>query len=372
MIALIIHRFGKEIVGGAEQYAYELAKIISSKKEIEIITTTAIDHTTWDNYYKPGVYKEEFLIRRFHIDIKRSPYWQKLHSLSLTKNPKSLPVSFCEEWIKHQGPYSSSLLNFLKNSNYEKYIFVTYLYPTTYFGIDVVKDAYLLSTYHDEPPFYFPIFKKYSNYKHLFLTNKEKELALKHIKPKNYEIIGFGIKEKHPTIHHPPSTIQHQNYFLYAGRIEPSKGINQLVSFYTRFYKKHKIPLYIIGKGDLNLIKQKGIIYKGFVSEEEKLYLMKNAIAFIHPSPNESLGIVLLESFSLATPALVTAKSNVLQEHLKLSKGGKSYKNYQEFENGLLDIMKKRSIYSQNAYNYFKNHYDYQIFKEKIWKIFHV
>ncbi|BCD60700.1 MULTISPECIES: glycosyltransferase family 4 protein [unclassified Nitratiruptor] len=364
MIALIIHRFDKDIVGGAEQYAYELAKIIALQKEIEIITTTAVDHTTWENFYEPGVYEDDFIIRRFQVDIQRSLYWERLHSLALTKNPSTLPVSFCEEWIKRQGPYSSSLLNFLKKSHYEKYIFVTYLYPTTYFGIDLVENAYLLSTYHDEVPFYFPIFKKYARYKHLFLTSEEKSLAIEHIKPTSYEILGFGIKEKCL-----PLSSQ-EKYFLYAGRIEPSKGIDVLAKFYERFYKKHKIPLYVIGKGDESLIKKRGIVYKGFVTEEEKLNYMKNAIAFIHPSPHESLGIVLLESFSQSTPALVTSKSRVLTDHITLSKGGKSYTNYEEFEKNLLEIKKNRSFYANNAYRYFKKNYDYEIFKNKILHIF--
>ena len=364
MIALVIHRFGKEIVGGAEQYAYELAKIISQSQELEIITTTAQDHNTWDDHYKPGVEKDEFTIRRFPVDIKRSAYWQKLHSLAITKDPTTLSVSFCEEWIKHQGPYSTSLLNFLKNSNYEKYIFITYLYPTTYFGIDLVKNAYILPTYHNELPFYFPIFKKYAPYKHLFLTNEEKELALKHINPKTYEVLGFGIKD--PSSSNLPKD---PNYFLYAGRIEPSKGIEELTDFFSKFYKKHKIPLYIIGKGDLNLIKKEGIIYKGFVTQKEKKELMSNAIALIHPSAMESLAIVLLESFAHFTPALVTTKSKVLADHINTSKGGLTYSNYKEFEENLLKITKNRNLYAKSAYNYFKNNYEYNIFKNRIFNM---
>ena len=365
MIALVIHRFGKDIVGGAEQYAYKLAQILSEKKDIEIITTTAIDHNTWQNHYEPGLYYEEFPIRRFSVDITKSPYWQKLHDLAISKDPSTLSISFCEEWIKHQGPYSSSMLDFLRNSSYEKYIFVTYLYPTTYFGVDLVQNAYIIPTYHDEPPFYFPIFQKYRSLKHLFLTSAEKDLALRHIAPKEYDILGFGIEEKHIETSSPK-----ERYFLYAGRIEPSKGVAELADYYARFYQKHKIPLYIIGQGDTTIIQKDGIIYKGFVSEEEKLSLMKNATAFIHPSPNESLGIVLIESFSLSTPALVTAKSQVLHDHISHSKGGKTYKDYDEFEQGLLEIMDNRPKYAVNAYNYFKRYFDYWHYKEKIWKIF--
>jgi glycosyltransferase involved in cell wall biosynthesis len=73
----------------------------------------------------------------------------------------------------------------------------------------------------------------------------------------------------------------------------------------------------------------------GFVSEQEKHEAMAGAVAFIHPSVNESLGIVLLESWLARTPALVHAKGVVLRDQCTGPAAGLWFKNYPEFEAAL-------------------------------------
>jgi glycosyltransferase involved in cell wall biosynthesis len=66
---------------------------------------------------------------------------------------------------------------------------------------------------------------------------------------------------------------------------------------------------------------------------------MAGALAFCHPSSNESLGIVALESWLAGTPALVNAGSVVLVDHCRRSRGGLWFGNYPEFEEALLRLM---------------------------------
>src|SRR5205807_1481062 len=75
-----------------------------------------------------------------------------------------LPLSVQEEWIRRQGPYCTELLKFLQReqNNYSRFLFFTYLYPTTYFGsYEVPSDRrILIPTLHDEPPAYLPAFRE--------------------------------------------------------------------------------------------------------------------------------------------------------------------------------------------------------------------
>ena len=68
----------------------------------------------------------------------------------------------------------------------------------------------------------------------------------------------------------------------------------------------------------------------GRVSEDEKIALLRQALALIHPSPFESLALVLLEAFWCATPALVYGRNDVLVQHCRASNGGLWYRDYAE------------------------------------------
>ena len=63
---------------------------------------------------------------------------------------------------------------------------------------------------------------------------------------------------------------------------------------------------------------------------------MAGAVAFVHPSVNESFGIVLLEAWLAQTPGLVHAKSAVLRWQCVESNGGLWFRHYPDFEEALL------------------------------------
>ena len=55
-IAFVPARFGGEVGGGAEIVLAQLAKGLSHRGwPVEILTTTAVDHYTWEDTYPPGV-----------------------------------------------------------------------------------------------------------------------------------------------------------------------------------------------------------------------------------------------------------------------------------------------------------------------------
>ncbi len=400
-IAIVVQRAGEDIVGGSEGYALSMAKILSESFTVDVISTTAKDHVTWKNAYPVGLSRISDTLRiiRFPVEFDRGQYWFGLDRV-MTKNitldifeampapersafieyERSLPLGLVEEWIKHEGPYSPGLLNYLseQSDHYDYFIFMTYLYPTTYFGIDLVKDTskiYFVPTYHDESPAYLTNFLKYSLYNHLFLTNGEKNIAERNLycdQVKN-SIIGFGIKDRYNEFIDESNNVV-DKYILYAGRIEAAKGVHQMFKLFERFSDNNSgIKLYLIGDGILKDYRHKNIIYKGFVSENEKLRLMKNAIAFIHPSAFESLGIVLLESFMMGTPALVNRKSDVLHEHIVNSHAGYSYDTYEEFRDALTALINDRAhrdALRKHARDYFVKNYSLTAYKERLLGIF--
>ena len=82
--------------------------------------------------------------------------------ISNDKENKNLGI----EWQKAQGPHSSKLIEYLKDykEDYDVIIFLTYLYYTTYFGLQVAPEkSILIPTAHDEPPIYYSIFNETFN-----------------------------------------------------------------------------------------------------------------------------------------------------------------------------------------------------------------
>ncbi len=397
-IAVVVQRCGENVFGGSETYALAASKVLSRHYDIEILTTTAKDHVTWDNYFPEGDERvsDNLIIKRFRVDIGRSSYWHRLDGLYMSSIPIDfyanttgkkrekvlgsaayMPLSFCEEWIKNEGPYSKRLLEFIRanNERYSAFIFMTYIYAQTYFGVDEVADkskVFMIPTYHNESPVFMPIFRKYKDCQQLFLTAAEKKFAEEVVfkSPLKGSVIGFGLPDK---FNSGASQKKSNDYLLYAGRLEENKGVLELFKFFEHYYEHHrKIRLVTIGDGHLKNYRHEGIEYRGYASEEEKLSLMQNAAAFIHPSRFESFGIVLIESFMMGTPALVNARCEVLKEHIDNSRAGYSYADRNEFCSNLdkiLDGSAGSAVLSGNARVYFADNYSIDSFYERLKEI---
>lgn len=113
-------------------------------------------------------------------------------------------------------------------------------------------------------------------------------------------------------------------YFLYVGTLQPRKNIETIVNAFLCLAKEELTSQLVLAGGtgwgmDKVLEKiQKSeskdrIVLTGYVSEEEKAGLYKNAEAFLFPSLYEGFGIPILESFSYGVP-VITAKNSSLPE----------------------------------------------------------
>lgn len=92
-------------------------------------------------------------------------------------------------------------------------------------------------------------------------------------------------------------------YFLSGGRFVPYKRFDLLVQVFNRL----GTPLKLFGTGPelerLKKIAKPNIEFLGYVSEEEKMTLMRHAKAFLHPQV-EDLGITPIESMANGRPVI--------------------------------------------------------------------
>src|SRR5690606_27643193 len=109
-------------------------------------------------------------------------------------------------------------------------------------------------------------------------------------------------------------------YLLYCGRIDGSKGCAQLLEGFEAFKvanPQSDLQLILTGNDVLGVGDRRDVRYLGFVEEQRKFELMAGAVAFVQPSPYESLSIVLLEAMAQGTPVIVNGQCEVLVDHVE-------------------------------------------------------
>ena len=352
-IAIVNQRYGKEVNGGSEDYARELAHHLSAHYQVDVITTTARDYEDWKEYYPAGKEKDgEVTVRRFPVKTRRLTRLQNLLSRPVFHTPLLARV-FDRLWIFAQGPYSPDAVRFLKRNadRYKAVIFVTYLYYLTAAGLPGIREkTILVPTAHDEFPIRYPYYRRLLNMPAAlaFLTEEEEYLVetLAPFGKKPHVIAGAGVTLP------PDPDVQsfRETYGLdgrsvsYAGRVDESKGCGEMFSAFETFKENcpeefKDLVLVVIGKMIMSDPGRKDIRCLGFVSEEEKFAAMKGAELLLLPSKYESLSISVLEALGLGTPVLVNAKSEVLRAHCEKSSAGRYYESVREFSAVLQEML---------------------------------
>lgn len=346
-IALVNHRYGLEVTGGSELECRLLAERLKSYYEVEVLTTCAIDDGTWSNFYLEGTQEiEGILVRRFPTAHNRmwENYEERLNSMLQLEDNHMFEDEI--QWIVDQGPYSPMLFEYI-HKNYQCYdvvIFMTYLYYTSAICMLGIPNALFIPTAHDERAIHLPFYKRVFDAPKGFFFNAEEERifvekmfpSVKN-KPSITGVFGLDLVQEHTLPEIREKFGLHSPYIIYAGRITPAKGCDEIIDKFLTYKQKNRneLKLVLIGKKDMELPSVEDIVFLGFVSNEEKLALMREARLFVIASHFESLSIVVLEALSVKTPVLVTEKCEVLKGHVLRSKAGFCYNTYNEFEEAI-------------------------------------
>ena len=134
------------------------------------------------------------------------------------------------------------------------------------------------------------------------------------------------------------------SYIYSCGRIEAAKGYEQLCDYFLHYRRKNRSSLKLVLTGNANMVipESDHILYRGFVTDDEKNVLMKNASAVMIPSPLESFSLVALEAWKYGTPVIANGNSPVLHGHVERSNGGWDYVNFEEFEQSMCELEQNR------------------------------
>ena len=370
-IAIIVQRYGSDVNGGAEVLARMIAEKLVSQYDVTVLTSCALDYQTWEPVFVPGDSDEGGVhIKRF-TNFKRSPrrvqrfYERKLSGRTWGQKigrwlneptwwhavfPQST-ITYQDNlaWLQAQGPCMPELLSYLKQNkdNYSAFIFFTALYYPTALGIlEVAGKSILIPTMHDERASYFPIYQQVMQSAEwlFFNTGVEQRLSerLFSIENNKKDIMSVGIEADDTAVDLlvPAKFNITQPYLIYVGRVDKAKGCDVLIEHFTRFAGSHaaRLQLVMVGKSSMEKSAHPDVLYTGFVSDAEKIQLMKQAQALVVPSLYESLSLVLLESFACKVPVIANAHCAVLKEHIDTSRGGWLFDSYDGFAKILTEV----------------------------------
>jgi glycosyltransferase involved in cell wall biosynthesis len=367
-IAFVVQRYGPEINGGAELECRLLAERLARHAEVEVLTTCAEDVLTWRNTYPPGTERlNGVTVRRFEVDYERPVEAFGRFAERLIGAPETRNYFEQVRWMALQGPYSSALFDYLSWSRerYDLFIFIPYLYCTTYLGLQRVPGrAVLFPMAHDEPWIYLDLFNALFHLPRGLIYNSVEERDFVHRRFGNdylpHRVLGVGIDV--PRI--PGPGVPHGEYIVYVGRVDPGKGCDTLIEYFLRYKAAHPGPLelLLIGKVTMPLPDRPDIRPLGFM-KDERFPWMQAARALILPSAYESLSLVTLESWALGTPVLVNARAEVVRGHCRRSNGGLYYSDYDEFAaalNLLLTNEPLRRTLARNGADYVVREYSWE------------
>ena len=152
-------------------------------------------------------------------------------------------------------------------------------------------------------------------------------------------------------------------YILFLSRIDQKKGIEILMESFSKITKKHNdIILIIAGTGDQDYTEkikkysqelgiEHVVKFSGYVSEDEKLDLLNNAILFALTSHSDIHPIAVVDALTMGLPVLISKESDFPE--IVEYRAGEIVENNIEDISQTLDSMlkdnKKLQIYSNNA-----------------------
>jgi glycosyltransferase involved in cell wall biosynthesis len=344
-LLFIVQRYGAEVYGGAEQFTRETATRLAARSHcVEVVTSCAVNYIDWANHYPPGeTVIDGVRIHRLPVTRPRViDVFGRLHGRALSHRWWAAP-HLQREWMRQQGPLIPELGAWMaeRSAGFDVNIFVTYLYYTTWAGLPhACAPTVLHPTAHDEPPIYLPlfdtVFRRADAYG--FLTEEEARFVQKRFGAhRPSQVTGIGVELDRPG---DPNQFRRRfglgdrPYAACVGRIDPSKGAQELHEYFIRYRERHRNcpALVFIGEEVARLQDHPDIIKTGFVDEETRDAGLKGAELLIQPSYFESFSLVLCEAWAVGVPGLVQARSEVLLGQSRRSGGALTYRNYAEFE----------------------------------------
>lgn len=381
-VAFIPPRYGRTLVGGAEIHARLVAEELHSRGwPVEILTTDAVDlnrREGKERFHEPLEVINGITVRRFPWD--RTRLTRRFHRLERRiVEGKRVSLADQEFWCRSLV-CSEGLLRYLKEraDEYRAFVFIPYLFGTTYWGIKTVPGkSYLIPCLHDEPYARLEIFKRmmHAVRRIMFNTPPEMKLARRLYGPDiPATVVGGVALNPYPAdgrrFRHIYSISG--DFVLYAGRREKPKNTPLLVRYFCNYLENtgRDVKLVLFGSGSVEIPMsfRNQVIDLGYLEERDKRDAFAAATLVCQPSVRESLSLVLMEAWLAEVPCLVHGGCAVTRYHVERSGGGLWFEDYPTFHEAmdfLLEHPEARRAMGRKGKRYIEDNYSWDPIVER-------
>jgi glycosyltransferase involved in cell wall biosynthesis len=342
-VAAVVPRYGVEVIGGCETAVRELSEwlVRGTDVELEVLTTTASDSTTWAEHYAPGTTVESGVtVHRFPVTSGRSPDCDT-RSAPLLARARNLSEAEQQTWLTLQGPVSPALVDAVRSTEADVVSIHPYLFWPSVAAHAAARVPVVFHPYaHDEAPLrlplYAPLFERCAGL--VFQVAAERRLCERRfaIAARRALTLGLGVVAAPGEASDARAAIGlgDRPYLLCVGRVDDGKGVRLLFEWFTAYKERHPGPLALMYVGPVVHAPpaHPDVLVAGIVDEPVKWGLLRGSVALVNPSAYESFSLVVLEAWVAGVPVVVNGRCAVTREHCERSGGGLWFDGYAQFE----------------------------------------
>jgi glycosyltransferase involved in cell wall biosynthesis len=374
-IAFVPPRFGAGVVGGSEAVTREVALGLAGRGwDVEVITTCAVDHYSWDNDLAPGLTVEEGLaVHRF--ETRHTPGAPGRAAQDLIQEGKIPALDEQVSWVSWRFSVPGLFDHVVHHAErWDAVIFSPYLFWTTTVCLPEVADrAVAMPCLHDETYARLDVVKPVlaSPARVWFLSEPEHDLAhrLGPVSPR-HTVPGAGVDV--PERYDPEGfRARHglrRPFITFAGRREREKGWDWLLELFGEVCDRlpEQIDLVTMGVGEVTVpVRLRGRVHDlGFVDDHERDDAVAASLAYVQPSRMESFSRSVMEAWLAGTPVLAVEDGEVVAWHCRRSGGGLLFRDARTFAaalQALLELPSDAADLAERGRRYVLEHYRWPV-----------
>ncbi len=400
--AFVTPRYGAEITAGPEHAARLIAEQVSSRHDVDVLTTTARDPLTWKNEYAEGSDRVRgVLVRRFSVNQLHDQIAFQQLSSRVCAGGQSRQDEI--EWVRRLGPCSPGLVDFIKRQhrNYDALIFFSLLHATTLQGFAVAPERSVLFPYLQlHPALRFGVWSELLTSVRAvgYVSGAERKIARAFMRyaPSAEEIVGVGVEatqqQTYPRHQQDPADNpatddeaavesdegpveyltgrgvpfrrRHRLYgpfAMYGGRVEPDNGCEEMLEYFDTYSANDgDTTLVLMGVKMMKVPEAPYLRLAGVLPDRERMIAYEAADVTLAPVSSDLLAQPVLESLAVGTPVLAAAMNDAAVEHARRSNAGLYYRNRDEFVDALRLMTtntRLREKMGENGRQYILQHY---------------